>query len=194
MKQSKAKAFMAINEVHGVFVDALLTDDADALVFVSIWGHDTAVRELQGRLTLGANEGGLSAFNVLDQDSRRRYIRIANPDELEQLTGRVRTDILGELVHLWLFRREILKPDLANHRAMLISRNGVADNEWQAVKTVSPVPLLDHWADHLLPLLRRSGMITAFEGINHHGTRIAINEEEMALLVKQECRDGHLSV
>ncbi|MBC8209447.1 MAG: hypothetical protein H8E21_00160, partial [Gammaproteobacteria bacterium] len=57
-------AYLLIPEVHGVFVDAILTDEASNLVFGSFWGRDTAIRELQGRLTLAQSAGGLSAFTV----------------------------------------------------------------------------------------------------------------------------------
>ena len=193
MEQTKPTAFMVIEEIHGVFVDAVLTDEADNLVFISLWGHDTAIREMQGRLTLGLSEGGVSTFHVVSED-RRVFVRIGSIEAVQQMTGRVHTDILGELVHLWLYQQEIVKPDLANHRAMLISKDGAPDNLWRAVMQVSPVPLLEHWEERLLPLMRGIGMVKQLEGVNQTGFKIVINESEMALLVKQECCDGHLAL
>ncbi len=193
MEQTKPTAFMAIEEIHGVFVDAVLTDEADNLVFISLWGHDTAIREMQGRLTLGVSEGGVSTFHVVSED-HRIFVRIGNIERIQQMTGRVHTDILGELVHLWLYHQEIVKPDLANHRALLISKDGVPGNLWRAVMQVSPVPLLEHWEEHLLPIMRRIGMIKQLVGVNQTGFQIAIDESRMALLVQQECCDGHLTL
>jgi hypothetical protein len=40
--------YMSIPVIHGAFVDCILTDEADNLVFGSFWGRDTAIREFQG--------------------------------------------------------------------------------------------------------------------------------------------------
>jgi hypothetical protein len=187
------QSFMNINEVFGIFVDSVLTDEADNLIFISLWGRDTAIRELQGRLTLGVAEGGLTHLNLRNDDTKA-FVQIGNINAMEQMTGRVHTDILGELVHCFIFHKEIMKPDLANHRAILIAHEGEPSFLWNAVKYACPVPLLDHWESVLLPLLKNAGMIKPLSGINQSGTKITIDEEQMALLVKQECLNGRLSV
>lgn len=93
-------AYMTIPEIHGVFVDSILTDETDNLVFGSFWGRDTAIREFQGRLTLGLSENGMTSFNVQGDDFQNKllkvFTRIGNIESLEQMTGRLRTDILGD--------------------------------------------------------------------------------------------------
>jgi hypothetical protein len=191
-------AFMSIPEIHGVFVDSILTDEADNLVFGSFWGHDTAIREFQGRLTLGSSEGGLSTFTVMGDDRhgklRKVFTRLDNIDSLEQMTGRVHTDILGEMVHCWLYRKEIIKPDLANHRLMLIGKDDLPENLWDAIKMICPVPMLDHWKDQITPAMLEAGMIKPLSGINQSGTQIVIDEEVMAMIVKTGCKNGSLTV
>ena len=97
--EQTTESYMVIPEIHGVFVDSVLTDEADNLVFGSFWGHDTAIREFQGRLTLGASEGGLSTFNIMGDDRlnqhKKLFVRVGNVEALDQMTGRVHTDILG---------------------------------------------------------------------------------------------------
>jgi len=186
-------AFMIMQELQGGFVDAVLTDDADNLVFCSFWGHDTSIRELQGRFTLGTSEGGLTTFNLSSAD-RKVYVRIANVDTLEQISGRVQTGILGELVHYWLYHRNIIKPDLANHRAMLITQDDESPDVWSVIKHICPVPLLDHWKDILMPQMKDHAMIKSLQGINQWGTQIAIDEAIMTDLVKAGCRNGMLTV
>ncbi len=200
---------MTLYETQGIFVDALLTDQADNLVFTSLWGRDTSIRELQSRITLGKADGGLTTFNVVEKLTRsqaelqnrkylKHFVRIGDADALEQYTGRVRTDILGEMIHVFLFQRDILKPDLANYRATLIGpdisleRNGLT--VWSLIRSICPVPLLDHWADGLLPFLSTSGMIQSLSGINQSGLQIALDEERVALFVKQACQDGKLTL
>ena len=191
-------AYMTIPEIHGVFVDSILTDEADNLVFGSFWGRDTAIREFQGRLSLGLSEGGMTSFNVqgdnYQNEFRKVFPRIGNIESLEQMTGRVHTDILGELVHCWLYQRDIIKPDMANHRALLISMDDESLNLWNLVKTICPVPLLDHWENQLIPELYNSGMIKSLNGINQTGKQIVIDEDQMALIVKNGCLEGSLTV
>ena len=187
------RPFMNMREVFGVFVDAVLTDESDNLIFISLWGRDTAIRELQGRLTLGTSENGLTSFN-LRNDETKVFVKIGNSQAIEQMTGRVQTDILGELVHCFIFHKEIMKPDLANHRVILITQEGEPDFLWNAVKQTCPVPLLDHWKSVLLPILKRTGMIKKLSGIYQSGTQINIDEERITFLVKQACMDGLLTV
>lgn len=190
---------MNIPEIHGVFADAILTDEADNLIFGSFWGRDTSIREFQGRLTLGSSEGGLSALNLVqpidDGATKKVYVKIGNVDLIEQMTGRVQTDILGEMVHCWLYRQEIIKPDLANHRAILV--NSLEANPahlWDAIKVVCPIPLLDHWSEALLPVMIDNGMIKKMVGINQCGTQIAIDEELMASIVKKACHERSITI
>ncbi len=189
--------FLEVSEVHGLFADAILTDRERNLVFGSFWGSDTAIRDFQGRLTLGQQEGGMDSFNVesvLDGKPFKTYIQIANIEQIDQQTGRVRTDIYGDMVHCILFAKAILQPDMANHRALLISRTDDIPNLWNAVKLVCPVPLLDHWQGYILPILENAGMIHLLRGINQYGVSIEIDEIEVAEIVKSGCRTGHLAL
>ncbi len=198
--ETGSKPFMTIPEIHGIFVDDFLVDEADNLIFGSFWGRDTSIREFQGRLTLGYNEGGLTTFYIIrtnddaSDKKTRSFVKVGNIDTLDQMTGRVQTRILGDLVHCWLYQREVVKPDFANHRATLISRHEEPDNLWGVIKAVCPIPLLDHWADIVIPELYSAGMIKKLSGINQTGLKVAIDEDEIALLIKNRCIDGSLTV
>ncbi|MBT4194073.1 MAG: hypothetical protein HOE12_07030 [Gammaproteobacteria bacterium] len=196
--EQTTESYMVIPEIHGVFVDSVLTDEADNLVFGSFWGHDTAIREFQGRLTLGASEGGLSTFNIMGDDRlnqhKKLFVRVGNVEALDQMTGRVHTDILGELVHCWIYRQEIIKPDLANHRVLMISQDDIPQNLWNAIKLICPVPLLDHWKDHITPAMLEADMIKPLKGINQSGTQIIIDEDVMTMIVKTGCLNGSLRI
>ncbi len=190
-------ALSVLLDVHGVFVDALLTDDAEGLIFLSIWGRDTAIRELQARITLGATEGGLTSFSIQEQRPeglKKHLVRLNSNDMIEQLTGRVRKNILGDIVHCWLYHRDIVKPDKANCRALLINQHDQFDSLWQIVKLICPVPVMDHWRELLLTSFETKGMITRFCGINQFGVRIAIDESAVERMVKDFCLEGRLTV
>jgi len=189
--------FMTIPEISGVFVDAILTDESDHLIFGSFWGHDTAIRDFQGRLTLGQAESGMTSFHVID-DHRNQlqetFTRISNNDSLKQMTGRVHTDILGDLVHCWLYSKEVVTPDLANHRMMLLNQDETPSSLWSAIKMVCPIPLLDQWEYQIKQSLIDANMITFLDGINQTGIKIVIDEEKMAAIVKNGCIDGSLTI
>jgi len=64
LEAAETEAFMEIREVQGIYVDAVLTDEADNLIFISLWGRDTSIRELQARITLGDTDSGLTGLNI----------------------------------------------------------------------------------------------------------------------------------
>lgn len=184
--------FKTIEQVHGIFVDAYVVDDADNLVFLSCWGHDTAIREFQSRLTVGSAEGGLSSFNVDLGEGIKAFVRIANMDELEQSTGRVQTYILGTMVHAMIYSREVIMPDTANHRAILLG-NASDDALWDLAVYLAPVPLLSHWKMEILPVMRSAGMVIRLEGLGIEAWQIKIDETRLALLVKEAAMEGRIT-
>jgi len=189
--------YLKVTEVYGLFADAILTDESGRLVFGSFWGSDTSVRDFQGRLTLATQDGGMTAFNVFGDDcdgqTHKVYVRVDNIENIKQETGRVHTDILGDVVHCFLYHVDIIKPDLVNHRAILIN-NGRPHELWNAVKMICPVPLLDHWEDYLMPIMIGNEMIKSLSGINQAANVISIDEDMMASIVKTGCLNGSLTV
>lgn len=197
---AETEAFMEIREVHGIYVDAVLTDEADNLIFISLWGRDTSIRELQARITLGDTDSGLTGLNIYRSGTGvKKYVDLFNAASLEQITGRISDSIFGDLVHCFLYQKAVVYPDLANHRSILIHQDGVSEADhistmWNIIKAICPVPLLDHWCDVLLPIMKESGMISSLSGINQCGTKIAIDEEQMAAIVKQQCVEQRLAI
>lgn len=53
---------MQVDEAPELFADAVLVDAADNLLFLSLWGRDTALQEFLARLSLPSHEGGLDSF------------------------------------------------------------------------------------------------------------------------------------
>ncbi len=200
LEVAETEAFMQIQEVHGVFVDAVLTDEADNLIFISLWGRDTSIRELQARITLGDTDSGLTGLNIYRSGTGvKQYVDLFNAASLEQVAGRINDSILGGLVHCFLYQKAVVYPDLANHRSILIHQESINETDhistlWNTIKAICPIPLLDHWCDVLLPIMKESGMISSLSGINQCGTKIAIDEEQMAAIVKQQCVEQRLVI
>ncbi len=188
-----ADAMLLVPEVYGLHTDAILTDMNSELIFGSFWAHDTAMREFQARLTLGhGDDTGITQFHA--EGAHARLLAKVSISNLDQITGRVRTSIFGELIHCFVFHKQIVKPDYANSRAILICKQGDADNLWNVIKDICAVPLLDHWQNYLIPVMSEHAMIVHLKGINHNGTLIDIQEDDMAVIVKRGLLEGTLTV
>lgn len=142
--------FFKISEIDGVFADAYLCDD-ERLVFLSVWGRDTALQEFIARLQLSKSENGIRDFHI-EGENVRQYASISNIDDLEKTTIKTSADtVLGQLTQLWIYDRLAIKPDTVNHRAlMLYKTHDARPNLWPLVKSVCALPLLDHWQDLFL--------------------------------------------
>ena len=97
-----APVLMPITETPGLYADAVLTDDGNNLLFLSLWGRDTAVQEFRARLSLPVHEGGLDNFHL----EGLPFVQIGNPERLVTDSGRTPSQLIfGSLVHLWLYDR-----------------------------------------------------------------------------------------
>lgn len=153
-----------IEECPDLYVDACACDDQRNLVFISIWGRDTAVQELLARLTLGTAEGGLDQFHVL-QDGHARPVFV-NDELLQKRTTReYRATLFGSMLHVWLFDYRCTQPDQANHFAYALKqRSAPRESLWPLVKETCPLPLLDHWQQPVMQLLDQHEMLTQLPG------------------------------
>jgi hypothetical protein len=154
-----------IQECPDLYIDACICDEGRNLVFVSLWGRDTALQEFLARLTLGSAENGLTQFHIL-QDGRSLPV-FPNADQLEKRTTRqYRSKLFGSLVHLWLFDKRCAQPDHAAHFAYaLLKRDAeVAASLWPLIIETCPLPLLPHWQTPVLEVLTELQMLTPLPG------------------------------
>jgi hypothetical protein len=153
---SASKPLYTLAECPDLVADGCLCDDRNQLVFISLWGRDTAVQQFLARLTLGPAEGGLDQFSLLAEDfTLPVFVHAA--DSLEKRTTRaLRGTLFGTLLNLWLFEPRCVKPDRAAGSAVMILPKAAPnrlERLWTVVKEACPVPLLDHWRDTVLEIL-----------------------------------------
>jgi hypothetical protein len=147
-----------IREISGVYVDGAAGDDENELLFLSVWGLDTAIQQLLGSLSLSRHNGGISTLHLIDSHQNRTgnekslyWYNIDNIGRLQKLTGRAAKDSLfNGLVHLWLYDKSSIEIDYANRQCLLLryqteSEEIFSHRLWEAIKTVCTVPLLDEW-------------------------------------------------
>jgi len=199
---------MQLDAAPELFADAMLVDAYDNLLFLSLWGRDTALQEFLARVSLANHEGGLDRFflNVgikTNGEPQRKLVQIGKADRLNHHTGRMPTNnVFGNMAHLWLFDQLIAEPDLANRRTMALFKQGETAHAqtahhriWQLAKAICHLPLLDHWADAVINIFYEREWIKDFAGIGVNGALIDLSlgeeiEEEITKLIK----DGALTL
>ena len=143
---------MQLTEINGVYADAYLTDESNKLIFLSVWGRDTALQEFIARLQMPKAENGIRDFHILSEKIRQ-FVTVPNVDDLEKTTIKTPDTILGVMTQMWIYDRLAVKPDNTNHRALMLYRTqDKRPDLWPVVKSVCPLPLLDHWQDIFLAM------------------------------------------
>jgi hypothetical protein len=153
-----------LRELSDLFADACVRDESGQLMFLSLYGRDTAIQQLLAAFTLKVGEGGLDSFHLQDPAGDAHRVHVGNADRLEKFTGKLpRDNLFGNLVHLWLYDPILTRPDRSNRVAWVLV-DGVDDPSdqteaiwsrvWGLYKLLSPVPLLDTWQ---APVLVRTG-------------------------------------
>ncbi|MGB1763066.1 hypothetical protein [Alloalcanivorax xenomutans] len=151
------QALYRIEECPDLMVDGHVGDERGNLVFLSLWGRDTAIQSFLARLTLGRDEQGLDHFHLILEHDSRVSVFVPNTDHLEKRTTRAyRQTLFGTLVHVWLFDTRCLTPDRTNGAALTLLPRGFPNSDprlWHGVRETCALPLLDHWRDTVLTLL-----------------------------------------
>ena len=159
-----SRTLYRIDECPDLMADACISDEDGQLVFLSLWARDTAIQQFIARLTLGPKENGLDQFHILTERGYALPVFIGNVDNLQKrLTRAYRQTLFGSMVHLWLYDRRCTTPDKANARALaLIPRQSpqTTDRLWRLVQETCPLPLLDHWRDPVMSLLKQNDMLS----------------------------------
>lgn len=198
--QSSSRPLYRIDECAELMVDACLCDEQRTLVFLSLWGRDTAVQEFLARLTLGEKEDGLSRFHLVTAEHLSIPVFVGNVERLEKRTTRAfRRTLFGSMLHVWLFDRCCIKPDKANASALaLLPKDAVSHTErlWTLVRETCPLPLLDHWRDTVLELLQSRSMLTplSFALGSLGGYRLAIDVPALTTALSELIRSDRLDI
>lgn len=203
---------MQIDVIPDLYADAALVDAYDKLLFLSLWGRDTAIQEFLAGISLANEEGGINSFFLSTGlrntgDPMRKLVQIGEAKRLNHFSGRMPASNVfgGDMAHLWIFDRLVTDPDLANRRTIAISKSDKGSEVknqpisqsriWQLTKAICHLPLLDHWADIVIKQFYSREWIKDFNGIGVNGALIDLSlgeevEDEISTLI----RDGILTL
>lgn len=195
---------MQVDEAPELFADAVLVDAYDKLLFISLWGRDTAIQEFLARITLSQDEGGLQSFCLTADpggEQRRKCVLVGETKRLDHYSGRMPgQNVFGDMAHLWIFDRLVAEPDLSNRRTIALFRasdvhpNEVTHNArhriWQVAKSLCHLPLLDHWAATVIDTFYQRDWIKDLRGIGVDGAMIDLSlgdeiEDEISHLIRK---------
>ena len=117
------QAIMQIDAIPDLYADAALVDAYDKLLFLSLWGRDTAIQEFLAGISLANEEGGINSFFLTtgkreSGEPLRKLVQIGESKRLNHHSGRIPASNAfgGEMAHLRVFDRLVTDPDLANRR------------------------------------------------------------------------------
>ncbi|MDE0853927.1 MAG: hypothetical protein OSA97_05855 [Nevskia sp.] len=192
---AKLPVLMEVVEAPGLFADALLTDERGSLLFISLWGRDTAVQELLARMSLPIEQGGIRTLHA-DAPEGPRDIHLDRMPCMEKHSGRMPPkNLFGDLVQVWIYDRLAVEPDRANRRALLLYRPEVdsdqvlQDRLWTLVREVCHLPLLSGWRECVLSVLELHGWMQPLAGHAISAWRLDLGdpkfEQEISLRVRR---------
>ncbi len=65
---------LTLSAIHDVYADAYLADDSGRLLFLSVWGRDTALQELLARLQLPRSDNGIREFTLSHEGFKLKFL------------------------------------------------------------------------------------------------------------------------
>ena len=168
---------MSMSVIRDLYIDAVLTDESGHLIFMSVWGRDTALQEFIARLQLPLADNGIRDFRAIGEKSVK-YVQIPNVDSLDKTSAKTsKSTVFGQLTQLWIYDKLVARPDMVNRRAIMPYQPGDTPDLWPLVRGVCHLPLLDHWRDAFLDRCRRQSWLRDLEGIGIQGVVVEMGDD-----------------
>jgi len=153
-------SLLQLTEIPHVMADGYVCDERRSLIFLSVWGRDTAIQELLARLSI-KNEDTLTQLSLTDTAQNEHLLFPGDISRLDKRSSRHRQTRFGTLLHLWLFDQRCMTPDRTHGQAFLLLRqnDAWAERAWLLLNETTTLPLLPHWQDPVLTLLQDTQML-----------------------------------
>lgn len=150
-----------ILELSDLYADACIRDSTGELVFLSLYGRDTAINQLLAAFQLGDRDGGFSSIRILDEEAGIQHrVSVRRAESLTKFSGRLpKGKLLGNLVQTWIYDPCLVTPDRVSKTGWVLldqslgaegARQHLIDRVWAMYQLLSPVPLLDSWKEVVL--------------------------------------------
>jgi len=185
------KTLYSINEFDSMYCDGLVTKSGN-IIFGSFWGRDTTILECLAKFQLPVANGGLSSVNI---GGINAYV---NADKLKKQTGRVFSQVFGNLVQLWLFEEQLQSSASVKGKHLSLIDGTLSVDElplkllWRLINHACPFPLLDVWSEHVINHCVGSEYISVHPGLNVSCIEITIDEDNLGEFLSEGIKTGLL--
>ncbi|HVV67976.1 MAG TPA: hypothetical protein VHE99_02910 [Gammaproteobacteria bacterium] len=192
--------FLQSEQLPGLFIDALVTDADNNLLFLSAWGNESFVQQTRARLSLSDWEEQLRHFR-LQQPAKNLTTGLISIDRtlVEDVTGRpAGNTLLAHVTQLWIYNRLTIAPDNANHRAVLLRRHTEEETQyktrvWQALQVLCPIPLHVTW-EFLLDKFVERGWVRFCRGFKIDACYLDFSNSAVELFITDQVQTGALTL
>jgi hypothetical protein len=202
---------LSIESCPNVFVDACVRNTSGMLMFMSVYGRDTAIKELMARIQLGGeSKDGLPTL-VMYTDGETHKAVVGDTKGLQKLTGRLPRCVYGMLTHLWVYRPQVKGVSKSTGTAWVLVKQPEPDvrtqaRVWSAVMELASIPLLPHWQTTVMEAI--SDMVIDYNDCNgphinplickpigfHRVLEVHLNQATLATVVSSLVSSGALTL
>lgn len=175
-----------IPEATGVFVDSIVCDTFNRLVFASLWGHTAAIQNTIARITSG---------DVTEITINGTVINV-DKEMLKKVGKLPKSNDYGDMTHCFIYRKST-HVEQAGKREIIFVNKQSDEQIFSVVKSMSILPLLDKWKTHLLHKLREKEMLIDLKTIcgKVYGIHINLgNEDEYSAMISAMLQTKQLTV
>lgn len=191
---------LTLDCITNVFCDGLLTDAENGLMFISLWGRDTAIQELLARLTLPDHEQGIRRFKV-EGDRIRQPVCVPDVSVLEKQQARAgKSNLFGELAQIFLYLRTLTKPDLTTRQSWRLFQTDamstpfIEPDVWPLIVETCHLPLLNHWRKPVTRAFRQQGWITRLQGYGVGAVGVNLSDDAVETCIEDLIQRGALTL
>jgi hypothetical protein len=188
--------FCNIEEIGDLFVESLIVDDESDLIFMSVFGRDTAVTELLARASLSATDANsLTKITVWGSWGAKRVF--LDHGRLDKKTARIPGTRFGIICHAFLFQKDLGKADYKQQRAFQLYRQSdmnIQDKAWRLTQNLVRFPLPDHWREDAMAIaarvcpMKKMRAVMGDIGCYEH----SIDSQKMEFELSEGIREGRL--
>lgn len=179
---------LILKDIPDLLCDGCVVDSDDNLIFLSVWGRDTAMQELLGKLTIGSSSNmGLTDIRLLNRFNLQSYAKLTKDREYDKRTQKFQHPQFGMLSHAWIFDSRMKTPCRTSQSAVLmfdgaIHQAVIDDCLFENIKHLTVIPLLDHWKKAVMTIAKAHDMIKDNTVLCHQlkSMTIRLNEPVLA--------------
>lgn len=156
---------LILKDIPDLLCDGCVVDSDDNLIFLSVWGRDTAMQELLGKLTIGGSSNmGLTEIRLLNRFNLQSHAKLTKDREYDKRTQKFQHPQFGMLNHVWIFDIRMKTPCRTSQSAIVmfdgeIHQAVIDDCLFENIKHLTSIPLLDHWKSAVLGIAKAHDMI-----------------------------------